>query len=141
MTTSGHFLIGTGMYGQSTQFDNIQLYSRFKDCATATPAVGSPVVMSNCIAEVGAVPHTSWTFNAPANNGTGTWGGLMSVRSAGCVPPRPPRQRLMPAGQRPRDQGGRLGVFVGSLGSHGGHVVALHVVDKHRTPAWLCVRA
>ena len=80
MTTSGHFLIGTGEYGQYTQFDNIQLYSRFKDCATATPAVGSPVVMSNCIAEVGAVPHTLWNFNAPANNGNATWGGLMSLR-------------------------------------------------------------
>lgn len=80
MTTSGHFLIGTGSYGQYTQYDNVQIYSRFKDCATATPAVGSPVVMSNCIAEVGAVPHTLWNFNAPANNGNATWGGLMSVR-------------------------------------------------------------
>jgi len=50
MTLSGHFLIGTGEYGQYTQFDNIQLYSTFKNCpGSAVPAVGSPVVLSSCL--------------------------------------------------------------------------------------------
>ena len=80
MTTSGHFLIGCGEYGQYTQFDNVQLYSTFRDCAVATPAVGSPIVNSNCIAEVGPVPHTLWDFSNPPNNGVGVWNGTFSLR-------------------------------------------------------------
>ena len=80
LTLSGHFLIGCGEYGQYTQYDNIQLYSKFKDCAVATPAVGSPIVMSNCIAEVGPLPHTLWNFNSPPDNGVGVWNGTFSLR-------------------------------------------------------------
>jgi galactosylceramidase len=80
MTRSGHFLIGCGDYGQYTQFDNVQLYSTFRDCAVATPAAGSPIVNSNCIAEVGPVPHTLWNFNNPPNNGSGVWNGTFSLR-------------------------------------------------------------
>lgn len=81
MTTSGHFLIGAGEYGQYTQFDNIALYSTFRDCGVATPAVGSPVVASNCIAEVGPLPHTQWAFDAPPNNGAGIWNGTFALRA------------------------------------------------------------
>jgi hypothetical protein len=80
LTTSGHFLIGCGEYGQYTQFDNIQLYSTFVDCSAAVPAVGSPVVMASCIAEVGPLSQTLWNFDAPPNNGVGRWNGTFSLR-------------------------------------------------------------
>jgi hypothetical protein len=82
MTTSGHFLIGTGDYGQFTQFDNVQLYSTFKDCGVATPAAGSPVVLANCLTEVGALPHTAWNFDAPpTGTGVGKWNGTFALRA------------------------------------------------------------
>ena len=75
---SGHFLIGTGEYGHFTQFDNVALYSTFKNCpGAAVPAAGSPVVMSSCLAEVGPHPNTAWDHNTAP----GQWNGTMSLRS------------------------------------------------------------
>ena len=78
LPTSGHFLIGTGEYGEYTQFDNVQLYSTFRKCpGSAKPAAGSPVVMSNCIGEVGLAPNTAWAWSAPQ----GGWNGSFSLVS------------------------------------------------------------
>ena len=76
LPTSGHFLIGTGEYGHFTQFDNVQAYSTFRACpGAAVPAAGSPVVMSNCIGEVGLHANTAWAWSAAP----GTWNGSFSL--------------------------------------------------------------
>jgi galactosylceramidase len=76
LPTSGHFVIGTGAYGHFTQFDNVQLYSTFRSCpGSAVPAAGSPVVMSNCIGEVGPHANTAWAWSAAP----GGWNGTFSL--------------------------------------------------------------
>jgi hypothetical protein len=57
----------------------VQLYSTFRKCpgSSAKPAPGSPVVMSNCISEVGPHPHTSWAWSAAP----GAWNGSFSLSS------------------------------------------------------------
>ena len=74
LTTSGHALIGCKNYGEFTQFDNFQLYTRYTTCGGGALVAGAPVGVVACAAEVGVVPGSQWVFtavpNAPGSNST-----------------------------------------------------------------------
>jgi galactosylceramidase len=74
LTTSGHALIGTKNYGEYTQFDNFELYTRYTVCGGGALAAGAPVGVVVCAAEVGVVAGSQWVFtavpNQPGSNST-----------------------------------------------------------------------
>ena len=74
LTTSGHALIGTKAYGEYTQFDNFELYTKYTVCGSGALAAGAPVGVVVCAAEVGVVPGSQWVFtavpNVPGSNST-----------------------------------------------------------------------
>ena len=69
MTTSGHALVGTKNYGEFTQFDNFQLYTRYTVCGGGALVAGAPVGVVVCSAEVGVVSGSVWRFDAVPNSG------------------------------------------------------------------------
>jgi len=78
--TTGHFAIGTRLYGEYTQYDNVQLYSSFTQCGTSPLNSGAPISVVNCESEVGPFPGTKFDFK-PTNAAASQFVGTFAVRS------------------------------------------------------------
>lgn len=79
MTQSGHALIGTVRYGQSTRYDNIELYSAYTHPSASTAQAGDALCVVECNSEVGLVATSQWTYNGAPN--AGGPGSLVSLRN------------------------------------------------------------
>ncbi|MDP2436756.1 MAG: hypothetical protein Q8P67_13485 [archaeon] len=67
LPTSGHGMIGTQQYGDSSMFDNFVLHSEYQQCLSS-PVSGSPVSVVECSSEIPASPGSLWQFSAAPNS-------------------------------------------------------------------------